>query len=404
MTRRAARPSSTALFRVAYPDRGKLSHVHVLARGEEEAKAKALARGVSPGRVERAFGLFRVSQVELLFFTRELAAFVRSGVAVSRALIFLERQASSGFFRAVIWEVASMVQRGIAFSEAIARFPEVFPPLYVAVVKAGESAGTLDRALANLAGYIARERRFMGKLRSAIAYPVFVLVASLLVVYFLVVGIVPRFAELSKGFGIELPFLTRLMVDLASFMGSPPFLLLLVLGGGGAFFAFSRLEEVRDRLQRRLLSLRVVGELYVYMEVGRFAQGMALLLGSGVSVLEALRLMRPVFGFTVFRRAVDSAHELVKVGLSLSQALGRSLVWPKILLALVAVGEETGSVDRMLEDFAGYANERFEELGEMVTAFVQPLLTVAVGGVVLFILLAVLLPYANIVQQIQNLR
>ncbi len=404
MTRRAARPSSAALFRVVYSERGRRLHVHVLARGEEEARAKAFARGVSPERVERAFGLFRVSQVELLFFTRELGAFVRSGVAISRALAFLERQVSSGFFRAVIWEVASMVQRGIAFSEAIARFPEAFPPLYVAVVKAGESAGTLDRALANLASYIARERRFAGKLRSAIAYPAFVLVASLFVVYFLVVSIVPRFAELSRGFGAELPLLTRVMVDLASFMASPLFFLLLASGGVGAFLAFSRLEGVRDELQQRLLRLRVVGELYVYMEVGRFAQGMALLLGSGISVLEALRLMRPTFGFAVFRRAVDSAHELVKVGLSFSHALGRSSVWPRTLVALVAVGEETGSVDRMLEDLAAYANERFEELGEMVTAFVQPALTVVVGGVVLFILLAVLLPYAGVIQQIQNLR
>ncbi len=131
----------------------------------------------------------------------------------------------------------------------------------MAVVKAGESAGTLDRALANLAGYIARERRFMGKLRSAIAYPVFVLVASLLVVYFLVVGIVPRFAELSKGFGIELPFLTRLMVDLASFMGSPPFLLLLVLGEVGPSSPLAGWRRCATGWQRRLLSLRVVGEL-----------------------------------------------------------------------------------------------------------------------------------------------
>lgn len=344
----------------------------------------------------------RVSRAELVFFTKQLAAFLQSGVTIGSALEHIAVQVRGGYLREVVVGLQRRVRSGIAFSQALRAYPEVFSPLYVGLVAAGEAAGNLDVVLKELGHFLSKERRFVGRMRSALAYPIIVLVLSLLTVYLLLTQVMPRFQALAEGLDVDLPWVTRMMFAISDVLASPYFLLASALALGlGIWYLFSGFRG-QKALAQWLAKVPVLEQVYRYADYYRWAMVMSLLKRAGVSLTEGMGYASQVAFLRDFREGLELAVRRVRMGLPLSLALAEYL--PPLLLAVVRTGEETGRLDVLLRDAAFYYEELLDETLEVLGALVQPVMIVLVGGVVLFILAAVFLPYGSILQALQTLQ
>lgn len=338
--------------------------------------------------------------VELSFFSKQMAAFVRSGVNLAEALGFVADQASP-FLKQVVLSLRRRVQMGAPLSRAMAA-EDVFPPYYVGLVEAGERSGTLDTVFQRLGDHLSRERRYLGRVRSAMAYPLVVLVLSIVVSYLLLTFLVPKFAALALDLEVELPFITRMLFSVASFLGHPLFPLSVLLLVGGGVFYLARQGKLRPLLATLLQRVPAVQRIYLYSDLYRWTGMMALMKGAGLRLVDALALSSSMVSMNSLRDAIAVARQRVALGLPLYKALEGGM--PPLVVALVRTGEGTGEVDRLLMDASRYYEELLEEALETASAFVQPLVLVFVGGVVFFILVAVFLPYGSILQAVQGLR
>lgn len=344
----------------------------------------------------------RVNRSELVFFTKQLAAFLQSGVTMGDALGHIAGQLWGGHLREVVRDLQRRVRSGIALSHSLRAYPDVFPPLYVGLVAAGEAAGNLDVVLKELGNFLAKERRFAGRLRSALAYPLIVLALSLLTVYLLLTQVMPRFKALAEGLDVELPWVTRFMFALGDVLASPYFVLGSLLAAAfGGWYVFAR-GQGRDWLAQAVARLPVLERVYRYGDYYRWALVMSLLKRAGVPLAEGMGYASQVVFLEDFRQGLLQGSRRVRMGLSLSLALAEYL--PPLLLAVVRTGEESGRLDELLRDAALYYEELLDETLEVLGALVQPVMIVLVGGVVLFILAAVFLPYGSILQGVQNLQ
>lgn len=337
---------------------------------------------------------------DLVFFTKQLAAFLTSGVALSEALGYIAEGTRSPALREVVDSLRRKVLTGLTLSQSMRSHPEVFSPLYVGLVASGERSGNLDAILKELGEFLAKERRFIGRIRSALAYPVVVLVLSLLTVYLLLTQVMPRFKVLATDLGVDLPWISRALFALGDFLASPLFLLLVLalLGWGAWYYLTQGRSELMVEVLRRLPQ---VDRLYRYGDYYRFCSVMSLLKRAAVPLNEALRQTREVVAAKDFKVALGEAARKVENGFPLSVALAQGV--PPLLLAVVRTGERTGRLDELLRDAARYYEELLEETLEVVSSLIQPILLVGVGGVVLFILAAVFLPYAALLQGVQNM-
>lgn len=342
---------------------------------------------------------YRPGVVELAFFAKQLSALLRSGVTVGDGLLYLLEGASRPM-QALILDVRRKVLTGIPFSRALAA-SGAFPPYFVGLVEVGERIGNLDQVLSRLAAFLVRERRFLGRVRSAMLYPAVVMALAFAVTYLLLATVVPQFARMASELDLSLPWVTRAVFALGEVVANPLFAAaLLLLAAGGLWYLARRgaLREVLPLLAQRVPALR---SLYLNADLLRWTSMMALMKGSGMRVYEALGLSAALVSLPDLRAGIERARQKAALGIPLYVALEG--VMPRLVLAMVRTGEESGEMDRLLEDTAQYYEEMLEESLERVASFVQPALLVVVGGIVFFILAAVFLPYGALLQAVQEM-
>lgn len=337
---------------------------------------------------------------DLVFFTKQLAAFLQSGVSIADALGYIAEGIRSPTLSEVVLALRRRVLTGLTLAQAMRAHPEVFNPLYVGLVEAGERAGKLDLVLKELAEFLAKERRFVGRMRSAMAYPAIVLALSVVTVYVLLTQMMPKFRALAEGLDVELPWISRAMFAIGDFLASPYFIL-TVLGAAGVGAWYMLGESGPKVLANLLRRVPMLERVYRYGDYYRFCSVLSLLKRSGIPLNQDLRQVRSVVVMEDFRQKLSTAALKVENGFPLSVALIDAV--PPLLLAVIRTGENTGRLDELLKDAARYYEELLEETLEVVSSLVQPVLIVVVGGVVLFILAAVFLPYGTLLQGIQNL-
>jgi len=339
----------------------------------------------------------RVRPADLALVSRQLGTLVGAGMPVVEALGAVSEQTERPAMARVLSHVRDAVTQGQSLADALAAHPSVFPSLYVGMVRAGEAAGALDLVLDRLAGYTESQARIRAKVRGALAYPVLMTVVSLGIVAFLLGFVVPRVTRIFAEQKQTLPFLTRLLLGISNAVADGWWLIVLALAAATAALLVSlRSPEGRLRLDRRLLTMPLVGPVATRIAVARFSRTLSTLLANGIPLLPALDVAGEVTGNAALTEAVGRARTAIREGQGLAGPLRESGLFPPLLVHMVAVGERSGELESMLDKAAAAYEQEIEGTLSTATAVLEPLLIVVMGGIVLFIVLAILLPIFEI--------
>lgn len=339
---------------------------------------------------------------ELALITRQLATLVRAGLPLEEALGTVARQAERSRLRTLLAAVRARVTEGHSLSQGLADFPGAFPDIYRTTIAAGEQTGHLDLVLERLADYTEARQRMLQKVQLALIYPALLTLMAILVTLALLTYVVPEVVQVFTNIDQELPGLTRALIATSDALRSQgPWLSLVLVIGGGIFAVLLRRPGPRMRWHRVLLRLPLAGRLIRGMNTARFARTLSILSSSGVAVLEALRISAQVIGNLPMRAAVNEATDRVREGSEIGVALERSGQFPPMTLHLIRSGEASGQLDAMLERAAINQEEELQARLAMLMGLLEPLLILVMGGIVLVIVLAILLPIFELNQLVQ---
>jgi type IV pilus assembly protein PilC len=362
----------------------------------ESALARTLGRPLHLGRPSRR---------ALLGFFRSFSTLVRAGVPLRRALDVTIERTSDGVLRESLRGVLADVEHGASLADAMDRRPRAFAPLYVAMVRAGEAGGILDDVLDRLATFLERDADLRKKVRSALAYPAVVVVAALGLVLFLIARIVPMFAQMFDAFHAELPATTRALLAAGVALQQPVTWVLVLLLPAAAMTAVACLARTRRGallLDRVRLRLPVIGPLLHKAITARIARMLATLLRSGIELVTAIGVVRPVAGSPAYAAALNQVDVALRAGDALTTPLEASRLFDPLAVALVRVGEETGLVDEMLLKVAAYFESDVEAAIATLGAVLEPALIVALGMVVGFIVFSVFIPLYSLIGSVSK--
>jgi general secretion pathway protein F len=335
----------------------------------------------------------RISMRQLAHITRQLAALLGSGLSIDEALGITAKQLDSAKAKRILLGVRGRILEGQSLAQACSAFPSTFPPLYRATVEAGESSGKLDQVLQRLADYISDKGQLHSKLQMAMIYPMMLTSVSLLVVIGLLAYVVPEITRVFDKMGGELPTITKLLIACSDFFKHYGFVLLIVvtlLSMG--FKMLMRLPEPRMRFHLFILNMPFVSRFSKGMNTARFTRTLAILTNSGVELLQALQISSQVLTNNAMQKAVEAASIRVREGQSLNKAMEASGLFPPVTIHLVASGEASGQLPKMLASAADDQERDIQALTEMTLGLFEPILILIMGLVVLAIVLAILLP------------
>ena len=363
----------------------------------EQKQESALERDLTiPG-----FGP-KVKLKDLAIFSRQFATMINSGLSLLRALSILQEQTENEKLSEILGEVAADVESGRSLSASMADHEE-FPSLYIALVRAGEAAGMLDQVLLQVAENLEKDVALRSKIKSAMTYPVIVLIMAVALTGVMLVFIVPTFAGLFESLGGELPGPTQVLVSASNFLASIPGLLTVVVAPVAlwqAFKAYRKTENGRFQLDVIKLKLPVFGELFRKIAITRFARNLGILLRAGVPILQALEITAETVNNGVIGSAVRDVQESVREGESMHRPLAEHEVFPPMVVQMIAVGEETGAVDTMLDKIADFYDREVEATTEQLTALMEPIMIGVLGGIVGSMVIALYMPIFQIMEQI----
>lgn len=341
----------------------------------------------------------RLTAKQLTLFTRQLATLSQVS-PLEEALRTIARQSEQDHVRSIVGRVADGVVEGRRLGDALGREPRSFPPLYRAMVSAGESSGALPDLLERLAKLLERQSEMRGKLTSALAYPIVLTCVAVLVVAALMIAVVPKVVEQFDDVGQQLPLLTRVIIGISTFLASYWWMLVLVIGAAAAAGVYSlRNESFRLKFDRGILRLPLIGRLMRDLHAARMARTLSTMIESRLPLVEGLKLTVGTVQNRALRNATQELVENVRSGGSLSGAMARSGVFPPLLVYLAASGESAGRLDVMLARAADYLEREFDNFTATALSMLEPAIIVVMGAIVTTIVLAILLP----ILQLENL-
>jgi general secretion pathway protein F len=363
-----------------------------LAVAEVAQRERERDRGISPFRRG-------ASAAEIALITRQFATLVRSGLPIEEALRTIAEQNEKARLKSMLVAVRARIMEGQSLASALSGYPRAFSDLYRATVAAGEQSGHLDTVLDRLADYTEGRQAIRQKVSLSLIYPVLVIVVAVLVVLLLLAYVVPQVITVFENMGQELPLLTRGLIAASDFIRSSGAVIgILLLGVIIGLRLLLRRPGARKRFHRLLLSLPLVSRLIRGMNAARFARTLSILAESGVPVLESLHISAEVVTNLPMREAVATAARQVREGASLHKSLDRSGYFPPMTIHLIASGEASGNLEVMLERAASSQERELEAVAQTLTGLLGPFLILIMGGIVLLIVLAILLPIFNMNQ------
>ena len=338
----------------------------------------------------------------LALVMRQLATMVKSGAVLDEALNVVSEQTDQVWAKRVFVGIRAHVQEGMSLAAAMAEFPEVFPDLYRATIEAGEHTGRLDLVLERLADYTEFRQHLQQKITLALAYPLLLSVVAVLVVVGLLGYVVPQIVTVFTNINQELPILTRVVIRLSDFFRERGILLLFLLIAG---VIISRLlmrnPGIRMKVHGLLLTAPLLGRFLKGLEVARFARTYSILVASGVSALEGLKIAAGVVNNLVLKKAIEKAAQGVREGKTISKSLAATKAFPPMVIYLIASGEASADLGQMLDQAASSQEKEVEVMTGLATAIFEPMLILLMGGLVLMIVLAILLPVFELNQLVR---
>jgi type IV pilus assembly protein PilC len=345
----------------------------------------------------------RVKAQELTIMTRQLATMISSGMTLLRAFYVLEEQIENKLLRDTVGAVREDIESGISFSEALAKHPKIFTPLYVAMVRAGEAGGVLEESLERVADQLEKDDSLRRQVKSAMAYPTVVLTFAVMVLVGLIAFIVPVFVGVFKDFGGELPLITKFTVGLSKAVTGQWYILIAVAVGGFVGFKKWRKSDW-GRPQWDRVRLRVpfkIGQTVQKIALARWSRTFSALYSAGVPIMQAIEVTGKTAGNTVVERAMDDVIASVKSGGSISAPLREAPIFPGMVVQMLAVGEETGNLDTMLTKVADFYEDEVAAAVKAMTSILEPIMIVLVGGIVGFIVVAMYMPMFKVYDAIK---
>lgn len=344
----------------------------------------------------------RVTPKQLMVFTRQLATLVDAGLPLLRGLRILLKQEKNSALREALSGMGEAVEGGSTFSEALAQYPRIFDKLFVNMVKAGEAGGVLEVVLARLAEFMEKAEAIKNKVKAAMIYPVVVLIAAMGILTFMLLKVIPQFEEIFSellGEGQGLPWLTQQVIFASRVVKNYWY---FVVGGVILIVVLKKLwartDSGRYLMDKMKLRSPVFGQLFSKTAIARFTRTLGTLMSSGVPVLQALNIVRDTAGNEVLSRAIQSVHDSVKEGDSMSMPLEASGVFPGMVVSMVDVGEETGALPEMLMRVADNYDDEVDTAVTGLTSVIEPIMIVALALIIGTIVIAMFLPLIQIIQ------
>ena len=345
----------------------------------------------------------RVPLSNIVFFTRQLATMFSAGLTLERAIQSLGAEEKHRKFKKVLSSVSENIRKGLNLSESLARHPGVFNTLFIAMVKAGEVSGNLNEILEQLSSYLENLDDTRRKVKSAMNYPIFMILFLIAMLMVMLLVIIPKFSQVYSQLGAGLPAATRQMIDLSNWFGANiGFLSFMIFLTFSTLWLISKTQRGGFALDTIKLKIPVFGALIEQSILNKFCKTFGILIGAGVPVLETTALLRKVVDNRVYAKAIDDASDLIRDGYNISTALRRTEVFPSILLQLASTGEDTGELDDLLDRAADYYQKQVDALVERMTTLIEPLLILLVGGIIALMVVLTYLPVFHLGSALQS--
>lgn len=388
----------------AITNAGKAISGTIDGNSKDSATEALSAQGIKVIQIELSKGkakhLGKVKLVDLVLFTRQLSTMVSAGVPLMRSLTTLQTQAENPTMKLVIADLVKEVESGAQLADALEKHPEVFTPIYINMVRAGEAAGIVDDILKRLATQVESSQTLRKKIKGAMTYPTVVFCIMIIAFFGIMIFIIPKIGEILKGIGgpdAELPALTAALLGISDFLIKFwPVIIGAAVGAGFMLRKFLKTEAGKRKRDEIILKLPIVGLLTTKSTVASFTRTFSALVGAGVSVVEALRITGRSLGNKLYEEDLEKAALQVINGKQMSEAIGESKLFPPIVSQMLAVGEETGQTDVVLVKVAEFYEEEVNTMVDSMSSLIEPLIMVVIGGGVAVIAAAVMGPIASI--------
>ncbi len=378
------------------------------AKSRAEVKAMLESKGVTVTNIKGGFDMSTfgvigsgVKQKELATFTRQFSVMINAGLPLVNCLQILSRQQENKIFKNMIVEVTNDVEKGGTLADSLGHHKKVFSELYVNMVAAGEQGGILDTILSRLADYLEDSAALASKIKSAMMYPMVVLVVVLIAALAMLLFVIPIFEKMFQDLGSGLPAMTQMVVNMSEFVQHYVHFILLAIGaiifGYNAYYKTRSGQKVIDTIK---LSLPVFGTINRKMSIARFTRTLGTLTASGVAILDGLSITAKTAGNRVISDAIMEARVSISGGENIAAPLEASGVFPTMVTSMISVGEETGGLDEMLVKIADFYDEEVNTLVEGMASTIEPIMIVFLGGFVGFLVIAMYLPIFDMIQAV----
>ena len=385
--------------------KGNIVKGEITAETQAEVQSYLRKQRIVPKKIaEKSKPLFSsgggsVKEKDLVIFTRQFATMIGAGLPLIQALDILSKQTENKAFGTIIGEIKAEVEGGSTFADALRKYPKIYSELYTNMVAAGEAGGILDTILVRLASYIEKAAALKRKVKSAMVYPLVVIVIAVLVIIVIMVFVVPTFGKMFEQLGGELPAPTQMIITLSDFLSGAGGIILLA-GVVGFVFAIKQFRATKKGevvIDKLLLKLPILGTLLRKVAVAKFTRTLGTLISSGVNILEGLNITAKTAGNKVIELAVLKVRKAVSEGKTIAEPLVDTKVFPPMVTQMIAVGESTGALDAMCEKIADFYDEEVDAAVSALTAMLEPMLMVFLGGTVGFIVVAMYLPIFKLI-------
>lgn len=342
----------------------------------------------------------RIKDEDLIIFSRQLGAMLKAGIPILQSFDILRAQTEKPAFKEVLTQVSRSLTGGSRLSEALAEFPRVFSPEYINIVISGETGGDLVQALANIAVWMERELEIKTAIKSALRYPVMVMIALIAAAILMIMFVVPRFAVFFEKYTAALPLPTRILIAVNNvFQAYWPAFLIVIAAAAAAAVYLLRIKPIRLKYDQMKFHLKIIGPLYTKIMISRFARIFSMLVRNGIPALKGMEVASEVIANTYFKELLLKVKQSVQDGGTIADGFFNDMpVFPPMVTNLIAVGEKTGSLDDMLEQVVDFYDMEIKYTLKNLTTMIEPIITLVIAGGVLFLALAILLPVWNMSQ------
>ncbi len=338
----------------------------------------------------------RVKPKSVLIFTRQILALIRAGIPLVDSIDLLVGQSSDENMQEILKMLSSHVREGQSFSDSLRQFPHIFSELYINSIQVGEVSGNLEQVLQSLVSQLENDMKMAKDLRKALSYPAFVIAALIMAFVVFISYVIPNFAPIFEKSGKELPLPTRMILLMSDLFNSYGIVMLIVLVLAGlAFYGYYRSEKGKYMIHYYLLKLPFLGDLLKKVSSQRFSRTIAILIGQGIPLVQAMNTAIKTESNRVFKEKIEKIQEKVESGQSIATAMDTTNLFPKMMVHLVSVGELTGTLEQMMENVAEFTESDIAGTVENLTSLIEPVITIVLAVMVLFLALSIFLPMWN---------